>query len=231
MKKPVIVLGVLLLVGYWFFKGSEDPQTGGEIAMEGPAVSLSRGKENHPPRLMQVEIFPAAPDLQSLLRVDLKAEDSDQDTLIYRYRWFVNEKEVSDQPILSLAQFRSGDLVSVEVIPSDGKADGPPFFGPTVKIGNHSPTITNIVLLPGEPKAGQEITAEVEGNDAEGDTISYHYQWEINGQLVDGVNGNLLDGTLIHSADQVRVLVTPSDSHATGSMKASRSVMVANQPP
>lgn len=232
MKKNAILLGVFLLIVYWFLKGKEDPLIqGGREGGENTAASLSRGKENHPPRLTRVEIFPATPDLQSVLRVELKAEDADQDTLIYRYRWLVNQEEVSDQPVLSLARFQSGDLILVEVTPSDGKLEGPSSSSPTVKIGNHPPSVANIVLLPEQPRVGHEITALVEGADPEGDTIFYHYQWEINGQPVEGVDGSLLDKTLIHSADQIRVLVTPSDSLGTGMPKASRPVVVNNQPP
>lgn len=232
MKTRIILPVVLLAVALWFLQGKEEPllQGGRETEERGSAVS-STGQTNHPPRLTQVEIFPSSPDLQSVLKVVLQAEDPDQDTLVYRYRWFVNRKEAGDQPVFSLKGFRQGDLVSVEVTPSDGKAEGPSLSGPTVKIGNHPPAVTRIVLLPTEPKVGQTIMAEVEARDEEGDTIFYDYQWEINGEPVEGVTGNLLDGKLIHSADQIRVVVTPSDSFDAGTPTASRPTAVINQPP
>lgn len=234
MRTRIILPVAFLLVALWLLRGKEDPLLQGERETEegNSALSSPPGRTNRPPRLTRVEIFPASPDLQSVLKVVLQAEDpNNQDTLTYRYRWFVNQKEVGDQPVLSLKGFRQGDLVSVEVTPSDGKTEGPPLPGPTVKIGNHSPTVTRIVLLPAEPKVGQTIMAEVEGRDEEGDTIFYDYQWEINGAPVEGVAGNLLDGALIHSADQIRVLVTPSDSFAAGTQTAGRPTAVINQPP
>jgi hypothetical protein len=232
MRKKIILPIAFLLVLVWLLRGKEDPlfqggrETGGKAA-----VSSSPGETNHPPRLTRVEIVPSEPDLQSMLTVAIQAEDPDQDTVTYRYRWSVNKKEVGDRPILSLKGFRQEDLVSVEVTPSDGKAEGPSLSGPTVKIGNHPPIVTKIVLLPMEPKVGEAVKAQVEGRDEEGDTIYYGYQWEINGQPVEGVAGDLLDGTLIHSADQIRVLVTPSDSFDTGTQTASRPIAVINQPP
>lgn len=232
MRTRIISL-VVFLLAVWLLRGKEEPliQGGKGTEERSPAAASLPGQTNHPPWMTRVEIFPPSPDLQSVLKVALQAEDPDQDTLTYRYRWFVNQKEVGDQPVLSLKGFRQGDLVSVEVTPSDGKSEGSSLPGPTVKIGNHPPAVTRIVLLPMEPKVGQTIMAEVEGRDEEGDSIFYDYQWEINGGPVEGVTGNLLDGKLIHSADQIRVLVTASDSFDAGTPTASRSIAVINQPP
>ncbi|MFY9268544.1 MAG: putative Ig domain-containing protein [Candidatus Manganitrophaceae bacterium] len=228
-----IVLSVLiLLAALWSFRGKEGPLLQGARETGSPSASFpppERG--NTPPRLTRVAIFPADPDLQSVLRVELQAEDPDRDVLTYRYRWLVNQREVGDQPILPLKGFRQGDLVSVEVIPSDGKAEGTSLPGPAVKIGNHPPVVTTVSLLPPEPKAGQTILAEVEGRDPEGDSVFYDYLWEINGEPVEGVGGNLLDGSRLHSADQVRVIVTPSDSFMAGTSTPSRPIAVINQPP
>lgn len=232
MKKKMILPIAFLLVILWLLRGKEDPLLQGGRETGGKAVvSSSSGGTNHSPRLTRVEIVPSEPDLQSVLTLALQAEDPDQDTVTYRYRWFVNHKEVGDQPVLSMKGFRQGDLVSVEVTPSDGKSEGSSLPGPTVKIGNHPPVVTRIALLPAEPKAGQAMTVEVEGKDEEGDTIFYAYEWEINGRPVEGVAGNLLDGTLIHSADQIRVHVSPSDSFSAGTPTASRPTVVINQPP
>jgi len=232
MRTRIILSVGFLLAALWLLRGKEEPLLqGGRETEERSAAVSSASRTNHPPRLTRVEIFPSSPDLQSVLKVVLQAEDPDQDTLTYRHRWFINKKEVGDQPVLSLKGFRQGDLVSVEVTPSDGKAESPSLSSPAVKIGNHPPTVTSIVLLPGEPKVGQAVTAKVEGRDEEGDTIFYDYQWEINGEPVKGVTGNLLDGTMLHSADQIRVLVTPSDSFERGTPTASRSIAVINQPP
>lgn len=233
MRTRVIFSVVFFVAAFWFVRGKEEPLLQGGRETEGKSSSGSSlpGSTNHPPRLTRVEIFPSSPDLQSVLKVVLQAEDPDQDTLTYRHRWFVNKKEVGDQSVLSLKGFRQGDLISVEVTPSDGKGEGPSLFSPVVQIGNHPPIVTSIVLLPTEPKIGETINAKVEGRDEEGDTIFYDYQWEINGEPVEGVAGNLLYGKLIHSADQIRVLITPSDSFTMGTPTASRLIAVINQPP
>lgn len=221
--KRIVGLGFLLLVLIWVIVGREHE----DVTLSSSAA----GNGNHPPKITQVEISPPAPYLDSVLTVQLQSEDPDRDQVTYRYRWFVNKQEVGDQPVLSLAGFRQNDLISVEVIPSDGKAEGAPAQSAAVKIGNNPPGVTLVKLLPGELKAGQAVHAEVQGFDREGDPIHYDYEWYINDQPVNGITGEDLDGTLIHSSDQILVKVIPSDPYSQGPPKLSSTAAVANQPP
>lgn len=223
MKNKRLILLVVVLVGLiWLFAGRQNE----DVILSSPAAGGS-----HLPRITRIEIVPATPDLQSVLTVQLQSEDPTPGRETYRYKWFINKKEVGDQPVLSLAGFRQGDLVSVQVIPSNGNADGVPVQSSPVKIGNNPPGVTVVKLVPDALKAGQAVRAEVEGSDKDGDSIRYDYEWYINDQIIDGNNGADLDGKSIHSSDKVFVKVTPSDSYSQGAPKFSRMIVVTNQPP
>ena len=222
-NKRLLWLGIVLVVVLvWGFSGRQN-----EVTLSSPSVAAG----NHPPKITKVEIAPSAPDLQSVLTVQVQSEDPDQNRVTYRYQWFVNNKEIGDQPVLPLSGFRQGDLVSVKVIPWDGRSEGIAAQSSPVKIGNNPPRVTAVKLVPEELKAGQSVHAEVEGFDKEEDSIRYDYEWYINDQPIDGNNGEELDGSLIHSSDRVAVKVTPSDSFSQGAPKLSPTVVVTNQPP
>ncbi len=225
MKNRRLILAVLVLVVLvWVFAGRQ----GEEITLSSSSSVLDG---NHPPRITRVEIFPPTPDLKAVLTVQLQSEDPDQDRITYQYRWFVNNKQVGDQTVLPLTRFRQADLVSVQVIPSDGKVLGEPAQSSLVKIVNNPPDVTLVKFVPEELKAGQAVHAEVQGFDIEGDSIRYDYEWYINDQAVDGNTGADLDGTLIRSNDRVAVKVIPSDPFSQGAPKRTDTVVVVNQPP
>lgn len=224
MKNKRLIPAVLvLLVLVWVFAG----RRGEEITLS----SSSAVDVNHPPRITRVEIVPSAPDLTSVLAVQLESEDPDQDRITYQYRWFVNDKQVGDQAVLPLTGFRQADLVSVQVIPSDGKAVGEPARSSLVRIANHPPVVTIVKFLPEELRAGQAVHAEVQGFDKERDPIHYDYEWYINDQPVDGNAGADLDGKYIRSNDRVAVKVIPSDPFSQGAPRLSDALVVINQPP
>src|SRR5581483_4678760 len=182
-------------------------------------------------KIVRAEIVPPCPDLQSALKVELQAEGADRDPVTFRYRWLVNQREAGSQPILTLAGFHQGDVVSVEVTPLTEKATGASFRSPEVKIGNNPPAVTSLQLSPQEPKSGDPIRVEVKGFDKDNDSIRYRYEWRINGGPVPGSDAQTLDGSLVHSADKIAVIVTPSDPFSGGAPVMSSLITVANEPP
>lgn len=198
----------------------------------GGAANLSASVQNGLSlKIVRAEIVPPFPDLQSALKVELQAEGADRDPVTFRYRWLVNQKEVGNEPILSLAGFSQGDVVSVEVTPSTEKATGASFRSPEVKIGNNPPSVTSLQLLPQEPKPGEPIRVEAKSFDKDNDSIRYRYEWRINGEPLPGGNTQTLDGGLVHSADKIAVTVTPSDSFSEGAPVTSSLITVLNQSP
>lgn len=233
MKIRLALAVVVLVTVPWLFIGREDRgQQGEKTEISGASTSsVLRSEGNQPPQILRVEIVPPAPDLDAVLKAHVQAQDPEQDTITFRYRWMVNQKEVSDRSVLTLEGYRQGDSVAVELTPVDEKGVGTPIMSSAVQIGNNPPLVKTIKLLPREIKAGQEIQAEVEGVDKEDDPIHYEFEWQINGKPVKAENRNVLDGSLVHSADKIAVIVVPADSFSEGSPKVSPLITVMNQPP
>lgn len=236
MRKPVAAaLAVVLVALLWLFGRGESGPAGQasrppEASREGPPQPPADGGGQAPPVTL-VEIVPSSPDRRAVVRVRAEVAHQEADPAMFSYRWTVNDEEVGETgPLLSMAPFRPGDRVAVEVLPAAGGGEALRRSAP-VEIVNNPPVVTAIRLVPPEPKAGEEVRAEVEGLDREGDPITYAYEWVVNEKPVEGQNGAALDGQYIRSADRVAVVVTPSDPFGEGSPKISQLVPVTNRPP
>ena len=231
-KKMAVIALFLVLFAFFLLKGRGTPSAkgkGGSTAT--PTASSLADKGGRMPELTKVEIVPSSPNLGDVLKVQLLAEGPSSDALVYKYRWLVNQNEVSNEPILPLKDYRQGDTVTVEVTLSDGEESAISRQSAPVKIGNNPPVVKTIKLSPPEPKANQEIEAVAEAVDPDGDPVSYSYKWLVNAQPVESDNGSVLDGKYVHSADQISVTVTPRDSFTDGTPLTSQPVLVTNQPP
>lgn len=181
-------------------------------------------------RLGKIRVFPAEPDLGSVLQAEITSEHASQGEVLYRYLWRVNGKEVSDQPVLPLAGFRQGDLVEVEVVPTSGTRVGVPVRSMPVRIGNRPPKLTALKLVPDAPTVGEPVRVAAESFDADGNFVEFRYQWYVNNKLVDGDQGEALDGKLFRSGDTIYAVVTPVDS-SEGEARISKPILVANRSP
>jgi len=230
MKSRIGLMIGFLLVLLWLFRGGVSPEDKAQNE-KGVVLSAPEARGNRSPNLKRATIIPIQPDLRSVLAVQTEAEDSDQDVVTYRYRWTVNRKWVSENATLPLERFKQEDVVSVEVIPFDGKVEGTSVHASPVHIGNKPPTVSRIVFEPENPKAGEAIRAIVEGSDADGDSIFYSYQWTINGQAIKGRDADRLGAGIVRSNDTITVIVTPNDSYSDGPPKTSRLMAIKNNPP
>lgn len=230
MKSRIgLLIGLLLLI-VWIV-GSGIPFGVGEEKPGAVVLSAPSGEGNHAPNLLRVSIVPNQPNINSKLSVKTEVDDPDGDTVTFRYRWMVNKKVVGKAETLHLKRFNPTDIVGVEVTPSDGKREGVPVHAASVRIANNPPTLTNIILTPDTPKAGEAIFAKVEGFDPDGDMILYDYQWQINGRPVEGNDSDTLREGIVRSADKIVLIVTSKDPYSEGETKASRMIAVKNNPP
>jgi hypothetical protein len=75
------------------------------------------------------------------IRIIPEAIDRDGDYISYRYAWSINGEEVpyNDRDHLPGDQFKKGDRVSLQIVPTDGKDQGPTFFAKDLIIPNAPP--------------------------------------------------------------------------------------------
>jgi hypothetical protein len=182
------------------------------------------------PTLMEVTIFPDRPRVGEPIeaRVDVRSDPGVPVNLVYQ--WLRNGIPVpgAGARIFDSKGSRKGDQVSVRVEIQGQKGQ---IESRRVALVNTAPKILSVSVSPGRPLLGQDLTAVVSAEDADGDRLSYRYQWVKNSQEVPGATlGNFPAGQ-VQRGDQVAVRVVASDGQDTSETARSLPVTVAGHPP
>ena len=144
-----------------------------------------------------------------------------------RYQWYLNGEAVGTPGPAFAEEFSGGDLITCEVIPSDGMDDGVP-VGTTVTVANTSPVIATVAIDPATPRSEDPLTCSWGGwYDADEDADLSTVQWTVNGVVV-GTGASL--SSMYTGGDLVTCTVTAFDGTAEGTVLTT-SVIVSNTPP
>jgi Putative Ig domain len=167
------------------------------------------------------------------LNVLIQSQDSDQDPVTHVYRWMKNDEEIIGENTYALrnGNFKKGDLIKVNVTPSDGKVKGETFVSPSVEILNSPPVIKGITIEPKVAYVNDDLKAFVQGYDADGDSINYTYHWERNGAVLSEENTSALAANRFKKGDSIAVTVIPHDGEISGTPKKTEPITMANSPP
>jgi hypothetical protein len=144
-------------------------KTGGRtIHLATPEVMAVRSL----PSITEVRLEPGMAKRNDTVHSVVKADNPDGEELSYRYKWFIDDIQVTgDGPSLHLAGVSKGAWVHVLVVPNDGISDGGWRYSPKYKVENSPPVITSgppTVIAP-EGLFTHTIVAE----DPDGDALSY----------------------------------------------------------
>ncbi len=104
----------------------------------------------------------------------------------------------------------------------------------TTVVCDTAPVIDSVSITPTAPTTNQTLTADVTSHDADGDTVTYRYQWNKNGNSLTGQTASTLDLSLAGNGDKgdsITVTVTPNDGTVDGAPVTSGPVTVQNTPP
>ncbi|UWZ79560.1 Ig domain-containing protein [Geoalkalibacter halelectricus] len=112
--------------------------------------------------------------------------------------------------VLPKGQVARGDMLTVRVRYEGGEVSA------SARVGNSPPEISVINFAEPRIHRGVDIILEPVAHDADGDPISFRYQWWINGEEVPGRTDARLPGDLFHKGDRVAVKVIPMDAHGDG---------------
>ena len=118
-----------------------------------------------------IKPYPAYAD--SELEVVVEASDSDDDYIVFFYKWIKNGQEIENESssVLTSGNFKRGDSIKCTVIPSDREAEGKAVTTPPIVIANSTPVITS------QPPSGivreQVFTHKVVADDADEDEIVF----------------------------------------------------------
>jgi hypothetical protein len=143
-----------------------------------------------------------------------------------------NSPSLTDTFDLSLAGHGNrGDVITVQVTPSDGTLSGTAATTGAATVINSAPTVT-VNFSPASPHTNDMLTAVATPSDPDNDPVSLTYVWRVNGNIVPTTTGTL-DLSQPGNGDRgqtISVQVTPSDGTLTGTA-ASAITTVSDTPP
>ena len=187
---------------------------------------------NTPPKIDEVTL-----DYDGLLQTDdivtaiVAGElDADGDSISYTYAWFIDGTLVvsgTNQTFdCTTPGADSGASIHVEVTPYDGDDYGDPVASAPLTIDNSPPTVVGLVIPPLD--TATDATVIITATDADGDSLSYEYLWEVVDTGVTGTDESFDSAN--YARDQtVSVQVTVRDGTDTTSQTTS--AVVGNASP
>jgi hypothetical protein len=96
---------------------------------------------------------------------------------------------------------------------------------------NTPPTIFSARITPILAKTNSTLRVEVESRDAERDPVKLIYQWERNGEDIDGAEDATLENTNFVKGNLITVRVTPDDGRLKGETFRSEEQIISNSIP
>jgi len=204
--------------------------TGSSSGASGGAASATG---NQPPVIISAKILTDPILLSEPIEVQVDAQDPEREAVSFQYRWYVDNVPLAGQTNATLPSelLRRGRSVFVEIIPTDGANKGQPYRTKSVVVGNTSPKVTAVSLLPQIARTGDKIEAQVEASDLDHDRIDLTYKWYRNETMIKEGEEPFLNTTGFASRDRIAVEVTAHDPSASGTSVKSEPLVLGNSAP
>lgn len=97
--------------------------------------------------------------------------------------------------------------------------------------GNHPPIVRAAKIFPESVTIDTELRVDVQGEDMDGDAITYRYKWIVNGAPVTGEGAARFKPEQMKNGDRITVELTPSDGKVDGAAYVTDPVTVGNSAP
>jgi hypothetical protein len=171
-----------------FVKGDEIAVV---VAIDGRTASATTRVRNSPPKMLVVKLDPPRDIFHGVdIRAVPEGSDSDGDDIQWSYQWLINNQAspAETDQVLRGDRFRRGDLVTVQVIPSDAEDTGRTYIPLAITIPNAPPRFTTA------PPAAFESAVyqyEARADDADGDDVRYALASAPAGMTIDPVTGRI----------------------------------------
>ena len=229
-----MTIALALAAGVWLVACSETTQTPtGATMAAAPGSSVARPVEtNSAPEIRSVSLQPAHPQPGTVVVARAEASDADGDAVRIRYEWRVDGRRVPGgaDGSLTVPELRKGAVLIVDAVASDGRAEGEPASA-NVRIGNRIPSVTSVRFEPTDGiKPGETVVAVAEGDDPDGDSIDFHYEWRV-GDRVQGADQERFDTSALKRGDRLTVRVTANDGDDDSMPMESQYLALGNSAP
>ena len=140
---------------------------------------------NSPPTLGDVKLAPLAPVAGGTVRVVAVANDLDGDKVSFKYRWYLDEKELPETgDVLSLKGVRKGSWVYARVETSDDSGTGPWKYSTKCMVVNSPPVVRS--TLPLSVPADRKFVYRIVAEDPDGDPLTYSLEKGPPGMVLNG---------------------------------------------
>ena len=189
-------------------------------------MSASATISNSSPVISSLSIGPSVVYTDDTLTASVTASDPDGDALSYQWDWHVDDG-TGDQVVQTTTTssttnsldgfyyFDRDDSVYVTVSALDGSTSVSQ-SSTAIAVANTPPVALNVVISPMDPVAGvDDLTCTGSGDDADGDTVTVTYSWEVDGVAASNT-GTIVATTDIADGEEWKCLVTPNDGTDDG---------------
>ena len=192
-----------------------------------------------PPVVDTVTIDNQEPSTNDVLSAVVSGHDPDGEAVTFSYRWLRNGVAIDGATGASLdlaepGHGGKGDDIEVVVTPTDPRATGAPLRSAPVTVVNSVPVVDTVTIDNSTPRTQDVLTARATSLDADGDAVTYAYQWRVSGTDVRGATDSTFDlGPAGHGdkGDRVAVRVVAADTSSQSAPATSADVTVGNTPP
>ncbi len=161
------------------------------VAIDGRTASATARVGNSPPKTLAVKLDPPRDIFHGVdIRAVPEGMDPDGDEIQWSYQWRINNQVLPAEtdPVLRGDRFRRGDLVTVQVIPSDADDAGRAYIPLAIAIPNAPPKFTTTPPVAFESAVYQY---EVHADDADGDDVRYSFASAPGGMTINAVTGRI----------------------------------------
>jgi hypothetical protein len=199
-----------------------------------PAISAGTPVTNAMPVNSALPTISGSPAVGNTLTTSNGSwDDTDDDSLSYGYQWRADGVDIAGAASASytLTSNEAHSSISVVVTASDGNGGSTPATSADTPVTNTAPVNSALPTISGSAAVGNTLSAsDGTWSDADGDSLSYSYQWRANGVDIAGAINSSFTVTASQSGTTLSVTVTADDGFG-GSGSASSSGIAGNSPP
>ena len=147
--------------------------------------------------------------------------------------WKKNGEEIAgeEENILESENFSKGDSIEVEVTPYQEEIKGKVKKSNPVIILNSPPVMRSASIEPSPAHSRDDLKAEVDAFDADGDYIRCSYQWKKNGEEITGEVGATLSNAHFKRGDKISYRLSVSDDESEEIVVHSNAISILNSSP
>ncbi len=144
---------------------------------------------NGTPEVTSASLSPEDPGVEDTVTVTATTLDPDGDSLALTYTWYLDgeagPEEWSSSASLDLTGYATkGMEIYAEVVADDGKDESSALVTNTITVGNTPPTAPELSIspsTPGESVHDFQCVIDTDSTDADGDSVTYTFSWEVDG--------------------------------------------------